>query len=99
MAAVSGDLGAAGREELGGREPVGAEEALHVSCWCVARLTGIDDGDATAGAGEDQGCREAGSASADHHHVVLVHVIRVLRAGPLDNGCCRIWERRGAIDP
>ena len=56
LAAVAGDLGSSLREQGGGRGAVPAEEAVHVRCWCVARLAGVDDGDPAAGAGEDQGC-------------------------------------------
>ena len=81
MAAVAGDLGAAGGEQLGGREAVGAEEALHVGGRGVARLAGVDDGDAAAGAGQHQGGGQAGGASADDHDVVLVHVIESVAVG------------------
>ncbi|GCD88223.1 hypothetical protein NLS1_02290 [Nocardioides sp. LS1] len=64
----------------------------------VARLAGIDHGDAAAGSGEDQGRREAGGASADHHHVVFVHGTRVTASGPHDNGWRRICPRLGYVE-
>ena len=61
----------AGREQLGGREAVAGEVAVHVGGRRVARLAGVDHQDLAAGPGEDQGCGQAGGAAADDHYVVL----------------------------
>jgi hypothetical protein len=53
--AIAGDLVPALLEQGGGWGAVPAEEAVHVRGRRVARLTGVDDGDPAAGAGEDQG--------------------------------------------
>ena len=48
VAAVAGDFAAAGGEQLGRGQAVGAEEAVHVGGRSVAGLAGVDDGDAAA---------------------------------------------------
>ncbi len=68
--AVVGHLGAAGGEELGGRQAVGAEEALHVRRRRVAWRPRVDDDHVTASPGQDQRGGEAGGAAADDHDVV-----------------------------
>ena len=89
-AAVPGDLGAAGGEQLGGREAVGAEEALHVGGGGVARLAGVDDGDPAAGAAEHQRGGEAGGAAADDDDVVVAPwSVGRSRAGAVAAGGCR----------
>ena len=73
VAAVPGDLFSAGGQQLGRREPVRAQEALDVGGRGVARLPGVDHHDPAPGAGQDQRGGEPRGASADDHHVVLVH--------------------------
>ena len=48
---------------------------MHVRGRGVARLPGVDDGDAASGAGQDQRGRQAGGSTADHHHVVGVGAV------------------------
>jgi hypothetical protein len=52
-ASVTFDLGAAGREELAGRQAVPRQEAVHVGCWRVARLSAVDHEDPSPGSGEE----------------------------------------------
>jgi len=75
-----------------GREAVGAEEALHVRGRGVARLACVDHCDLAPGSSEDQGCREAGCASADHHYVEFVHTKRVTPQNIRSNSCCWFWD-------
>ena len=56
VGAVPGHLVAAQPQQLGGREPVAGEEALHVRGGGVAGLARVDHRDAAPGAGQDQGC-------------------------------------------
>ena len=61
----------AGGEQVGGRQAVAGEEAVHVRGGCVARRTGVHHRDPAPGPGQHQRGREAGGAAADHHHVVV----------------------------
>ena len=84
VAAVAGDLGAAGGQQLGGRQAVASQEAVHVGGRGVARLPGIDHGDLPPGPGQDQGGGQAGGAAADDHDVVLVHGHESPRCAPVE---------------
>ena len=53
-AAVAADLVAAAGQQLGGRHPVAGEEPLHVRRGGVAGVSGVQDQDLAAGAGQDQ---------------------------------------------
>ena len=53
-AAVAADLVAAVGQQFGGRHAVPGEESLHVRSGSVAGLSGIQDQDLAAGAGQDQ---------------------------------------------
>ena len=66
---------------------------------CVAGRTGVDHHHRAAGAGQDQGCGEAGGAAADHCYVVVVHVSSVAGRPEIDNECCCFRELRGAMGP
>ena len=70
--AVSGDLFAAGGEELRGRHPVAGEEPLHVGGGSVAGCTGVDDGDRAPRPSEDERGAQAGCTTTDDHDVVVV---------------------------
>jgi hypothetical protein len=63
----------ASQPQLGGRESVARQEAVHVLGGGVARFARVHDRDAAPGTGQDQRCREAGGSATDNHHVVLVH--------------------------
>ena len=56
VGAVPGDLLASQPRQLGWREPVAGEEAVHVLGGGVARFAGVDDRDAAPGPGQDQCC-------------------------------------------
>ena len=56
VGAVPGDLLASQPQQLGGRESVAGEEAVHVLGGGVARFAGVHDRDAASGAGQDQRC-------------------------------------------
>ena len=58
------------RKEISGRHPVTGEIAVHVGRGCVARGATIDDGDAPAGAAEDERGAETGRAAANHDYVI-----------------------------
>ena len=74
----------------------------------VARLAGVDDGDAAAGTAEHQGSGQSGCAAADDDDVVarspaaqqwgvlvsfVLMATRVTCPIAVDNGCCCFWER------
>ena len=56
VGAVPGHLLATQAQQLGGREAVAGEEALHVLRGAVAGLARVHDRDAALRAGQDQGC-------------------------------------------
>ena len=60
MTAVAGDLIPSGGQEFGGRQTVGAQEALHVSRRGVPGLAGVDNRDVTPGAAQNQGGGQSG---------------------------------------
>ena len=92
LAAVPRDLVPAGGEQLGGWQAVAGEVAVHVGGRGVARLARVDHEDLAAGAGEDQGCGQAGGASADDGYVVMTHAPRLEPRGPFANERCRFRE-------
>ena len=53
-AAVAADLVAAAGQQFGGRHPVTGEESVHVRRGGVAGVSGVQDQDLAAGAGQDQ---------------------------------------------
>ena len=77
MTAVAGDLIPSGGQEFGGRQAVGAQEALHVSRRGVPGLAGVDNRDVAPGAAQNQGGGQSGRPATDDRDVVLVHVTRV----------------------
>jgi hypothetical protein len=92
LAAVAGDLVPAGGKELGGGHAVAGQVAVHVRSGGVAWLAGIDHEDLAAGSGQDQGCGQAGRASADDHYVVSVHRPRLEPAAVNTNERCCFRE-------
>ena len=54
---------------------------MHVGGRGVARRAGVHHQDLAAGAGQDQGCGQAGGASADDDYVVLAHGSRLEPCG------------------
>ena len=79
-------------QQLGGRETVAGEVAVHVGGRGVARRAGVDHEDAAPGAGEDQGGGQAGGASADDRYVVLTHAPRLEAGRAVANERCCSWE-------
>ena len=98
--AVPRHLAPAGGQQLPGRHAVAGQEALHVRSRCVARHSGIDDGDPSPGPAQHQSRTQAGRSAADHHHVVdlRLHGDHLRDAGSAppprrDKIRCRSWER------
>ena len=63
--------------------------------WAAGALRGepaSTTSDRAAGSGEDQGCGQAGGASADDRYVVLTHVPQSGIAGRLTYERCCLWE-------
>ena len=82
-----------GRQQVGGRQPVAGQEPVHVRGGRVARCAGVHHEDPAAGAGQDQGCGQAGGSAADDHDVVCVHARQaVRRTGPAGNERCCFRE-------
>jgi hypothetical protein len=82
LAAVPPHLGAPGREELGRRRAVPAEEVVHVSGWGVARVARVDDQDRAAGPGQRDRAAQPGRPAADHHDVVVLVLVHALTIAP-----------------
>ncbi len=72
LSAVPAHLGAAALQQLGGRDPVVAQQAVHPLGRRVARRSGVDHQDRAAGAGQHQGPVQPGGAATEHHDVVLI---------------------------
>jgi hypothetical protein len=92
LAAVTGDLVPAGGKELSWGQAVAGQIAVHMGGGGVAWLAGIDHEDLPAGSGQDQGCGQAGGASADDHYVVSVHGPRLAPAAVNTNQRCCLRE-------
>jgi hypothetical protein len=81
--AIRGDLATCDGVELGRREPVVAEVAVHVGGGRVAGLTGVDHDHRPAHAAELEAGREPGGSASDHDDVERAGVVwrRVGHAG------------------
>jgi hypothetical protein len=82
--AVAGHLDPARGQEVGRRHAVAGQESLHVSGRSVAWFAGVDHGDPAPRPAEHERRTQAGSAAADHHHVIAgcVHASEGARAAP-----------------
>jgi hypothetical protein len=79
-AAVTLHLVPPGGQEVVRRKAVARKESMHVGCGRVPWRPGVNHSEHAPGPGQHQSRRQAGSAAADHHHVVFVHVIEPARA-------------------
>ena len=92
VAAVTRDLPPSSCEQVPGGHAVAGQVAVQMACRRVARRPGVDHENASAGSGQHQGGRQAGCATADDDHVVLVHGTRLGASSPRSQERCHYRE-------
>src|SRR5438445_3057019 len=92
LTAVAVHLTTAGGREVGRRDAVAGQVAVHMCGWSVARRTGIHHENRAPGPRKHQGGGQSRGASTDDHYVVLAHVPTLKARGVFTYERCRLWE-------